>query len=161
MASLIRETCAQLCAPGKGLLAADESVPTVGKRLAACGAENTSENRRALRELLFTTASLSDSLSGVILFEEQLLQATSDGTAFAKLLHARGVLPGIKLDEGVRPLPGGSRGETWTAGMDTLEQRCASGTAAGACFAGGHGESRLGRPGGGRGRGGSHGAERT
>lgn len=90
---------------GKGILAADESVSTMGKRLADIGLENTDENRRKYRQLLFTTDNkLSDYVSGVILFHETLYQKADDGTPFVELLNKKGIIPGIKVDTGVVPL---------------------------------------------------------
>ncbi|VVC35426.1 Aldolase-type TIM barrel,Fructose-bisphosphate aldolase, class-I [Cinara cedri] len=110
---------------GKGLLAADESVSTMGKRLQDIGVENTEENRRAYRQLLFTADdSLNDRISGVILFHETLYQKTDDGVPFVEILKNRCIIPGIKVDAGVVNLFG-SEGETTTQGLDDLAQRCA------------------------------------
>lgn len=101
---------------GKGLLAADESVSTMGKRLQDIGVENTEENRRAYRQLLFTAdESLNDRISGVILFHETLYQKTDDGVPFVEILKNRCIIPGIKVDAGVVNLFG-SEGETTTQG---------------------------------------------
>lgn len=101
---------------GKGLLAADESVATMGKRLQDIGVENTEENRRAYRQLLFTAdESLNDRISGVILFHETLYQKTDDGVPFVEVLKNRCIIPGIKVDAGVVNLFG-SEGETTTQG---------------------------------------------
>lgn len=90
---------------GKGILAADESVSTMGKRLADIGLENTDDNRRKYRQLLFTTDDkMSDYISGVILFHETLYQKADDGTPFVELLNKKGIIPGIKVDTGVVPL---------------------------------------------------------
>ncbi|XP_055382929.1 fructose-bisphosphate aldolase isoform X1 [Condylostylus longicornis] len=114
-----------IVAPGKGILAADESVSTMGKRLADIGCENTDENRRAYRELLFTSdPKLAENVSGVILFHETLYQKTSDGTPFVEILKKRGIIPGIKVDKGVVPLFG-SEDECTTQGLDDLAARCA------------------------------------
>lgn len=121
----LREIAQALTAPGKGILAADESVGTIGKRLVKIGVENTDENRRNYRELLFSTnPSLANNISGVILFHETLYQKSSTGTPLVKLLQDRGILPGIKVDKGVLPLAG-SLGECTTAGLDGLAERCA------------------------------------
>ncbi|KAI5703985.1 hypothetical protein M8J76_001686 [Diaphorina citri] len=118
---LIAET---LVEPGKGILAADESVSTMGKRLADIGVENTEENRRLYRQLLFTTdRELGESISGVILFHDTLYEKADDGTPFVDLLRQRGIIPGIKVDKGVVPLAG-TDGETTTQGLDNLAQRC-------------------------------------
>lgn len=106
----------QLVRPGRGLLAADESTGTIGKRFEKIGLENTEENRRAYREMLFKSAPhLSKAVSGVIMFEETLYQKTSEGVPFVQLLKDHGILCGIKLDKGLVPL-GGSHGEQTTQG---------------------------------------------
>ncbi|XP_020247289.1 LOW QUALITY PROTEIN: fructose-bisphosphate aldolase 1, cytoplasmic-like [Asparagus officinalis] len=120
--------------PGKGILAADESTGTIGKRLASINVENVEENRRALRELLFCTPGALQYLSGVILFEETLYQKTADGKPFVDVLKAGGVLPGIKVDKGTIELAG-TNGETTTQGHDDLGKRCAKYYEAGARFA--------------------------
>nr|GMD88147.1 fructose-bisphosphate aldolase 6, cytosolic [Ipomoea batatas] len=120
--------------PGKGILAADESTGTIGKRLASINVENVEENRRALRELLFTTPGALQYLSGVILFEETLYQKTACGKPFVELLKEGGVLPGIKVDKGTVELPG-TKGETTTQGLDGLAERCKKYYEAGARFA--------------------------
>lgn len=114
-----------IVAPGKGILAADESTGTIGKRFASIGLENTEENRRAYRELLFTTnKDFAKNISGVILFHETVYQKTKDGKPFPQLLKELGVIPGIKVDTGVVPL-GGTRNECTTQGLDGLNERCA------------------------------------
>jgi len=114
-----------IVAPGKGILAADESVGTMGKRLQDIGVENTEDNRRRYRQLLFTCdKSIGDKISGVILFHETLYQKADDGTPFVKLIQDRGILPGIKVDSGVVNLMG-SEGEGTTQGLDDLDKRCA------------------------------------
>jgi len=114
-----------IVSPGKGILAADESVGTVGKRFADIDVENSEDNRRKYRQLLFTADdSMSDSISGVILFHETLYQKADDGTPFAELIKKKGILCGIKVDSGVVPLMG-SEGESTTQGLDDLSQRCA------------------------------------
>ncbi|KAI8560086.1 hypothetical protein RHMOL_Rhmol04G0227900 [Rhododendron molle] len=120
--------------PGKGILAADESTGTMGKRLSSINVENVETNRRAFRELLFTTPGALKYLSGVILFEETLYQKTADGKPFVDLLKENGVLPGIKVDKGVVELAG-TDGETTTQGLDGLLQRCQKYYEAGARFA--------------------------
>uniref|UniRef100_A0A0C9RHN9 Fructose-bisphosphate aldolase n=1 Tax=Wollemia nobilis TaxID=56998 RepID=A0A0C9RHN9_9CONI len=125
---------AYIATPGKGILAADESTGTIGKRLASINVENVESNRRALRELLFTTPGALPLISGVILFEETLFQKSSNGTPFVDILKAAGVLPGIKVDKGTVDLPG-TNSETTTQGLDGLGQRCQQYYAAGARFA--------------------------
>jgi fructose-bisphosphate aldolase, class I len=121
----LKEIANALVTPGKGILAADESVATCGKRFASIGLENTEENRRRYRELLFSTdPSLGTNISGVILFHETLYQKDSDGKPLVKLLQDRGIIPGIKVDKGVVPLAG-TLGECTTAGLDGLAERCA------------------------------------
>ncbi|KAJ8467423.1 hypothetical protein OPV22_029975 [Ensete ventricosum] len=120
--------------PGKGILAADESTGTIGKRLASINVENVEENRRALRELLFCTPGALQYLSGVILFEETLYQKTASGKPFVEILKEGGVLPGIKVDKGTIELAG-TNGETTTQGHDDLGKRCKKYYEAGARFA--------------------------
>ncbi|MCL7028321.1 hypothetical protein MKW94_019377 [Papaver nudicaule] len=120
--------------PGKGILAADESTGTIGKRLSSINVENVESNRRALRELLFCTPGCLQYLSGVILFEETLYQKTAAGKMFVDVMKEGGVLPGIKVDKGTVELAG-TNGETTTQGLDGLAQRCATYYAAGARFA--------------------------
>ncbi|KAK4878523.1 hypothetical protein RN001_011029 [Aquatica leii] len=121
----LRKIANAIVAPGKGILAADESVNTMGKRLADIGLENTDDNRRKYRQLLFTTdKSIGDYISGVILFHETLYQKADDGTPFVELLKQRGIIPGIKVDTGVVPLFG-SEDECTTQGLDDLGKRCA------------------------------------
>ncbi|XP_023529057.1 fructose-bisphosphate aldolase 6, cytosolic-like [Cucurbita pepo subsp. pepo] len=120
--------------PGKGILAADESTGTIGKRLASINVENVELNRRALRELLFLTPGALQYLSGVILYEETLYQKTAAGKPFVDVLLEGGVLPGIKVDKGTVELAG-TNGETTTQGLDGLAQRCQKYYQAGARFA--------------------------
>ncbi|KAJ3681168.1 hypothetical protein LUZ60_015657 [Juncus effusus] len=120
--------------PGKGILAADESTGTIGKRFASINVENVEENRRAYRELLFCTPGALQYLSGVILFEETLYQKTKDGKPFVEIMKEGGVLPGIKVDSGVVTLAG-TNGETTTQGHDDLAKRCQKYYEAGARFA--------------------------
>jgi len=115
----------RITAPGKGILAADESGGTMGKRLAQINVENNEDNRRQYRQLLFSAdKSLADNISGVILFHETLYQKADDGTPFVKILQDKGIIPGIKVDKGVVPLAG-SDGEGTTQGLDGLSERCA------------------------------------
>jgi len=96
-------TATAIASPGKGLLAADESTGTIGKRFEAIGLENTEDHRRAYRSLLGSTSGLGQSISGVILYEETLFQDASDGTPILELFRAQGIIPGIKVDQGVQP----------------------------------------------------------
>ncbi|KAL8150678.1 hypothetical protein V2J09_020486 [Rumex salicifolius] len=128
------KTAKYIATPGKGILAADESTGTIGKRLASINVENVESNRQALRELLFTSPGALPLLSGVILFEETLYQKSSDGTPFVDILLQNGVIPGIKVDKGTVELAG-TNGETTTQGFDSLGARCAEYYKAGARFA--------------------------
>ena len=118
----LRTTARQLVAKGKGILAADESSPTIKKRFDTIQVASTEENRRSYRELLFTAKGVENFISGVILFEETLRQSAADGTPFSKLLTARGILPGIKVDKGAKPMAG-FPGEKITEGLDGLRDR--------------------------------------
>ncbi len=122
-----------LVEPGKGILAADESHPTIAKRFKSMGVESTEENRRSYRELLFTTEGVEAQISGVILFDETLRQSTATGEPFPGLLAARGIFPGIKVDKGAKPLAGSS-GETVTEGLDGLAPRLEEYSSLGARF---------------------------
>lgn len=128
------ETANYIATPGKGILAADESTGTIGKRLSSINVENVEANRRALRELLFTTPGALQYLSGVIFFEETLYQSTASGKPFVEVLKEAGVVPGIKVDKGTIDLAG-TNGETTTQGLDGLAQRCQQYYKAGARFA--------------------------
>jgi fructose-bisphosphate aldolase, class I len=130
----LRETAKKIAAAGKGILAADESTGTIGKRFAPIDVENVEENRRAYRELLFTAPGVENYISGVILFEETLYQKTADGKPFVELLNEKGIIAGIKVDKGPRELRG-TDGETYTQGFDDLAVRCAEYYKAGARFA--------------------------
>lgn len=127
------QTAKALVAPGKGILAADESTPTMRKRLAAVGLESIEERRRAYREILFTTEGIGQFISGVILFDETIRQRASDGSAFLEVLRDRGVIPGIKVDKGTSPLAG-FPGELVTEGLDGLRDRLAEYASMGARF---------------------------
>ena len=111
-----------MVAPGKGILAADESSPTIKKRFASINVESTEDNRRAYREMLFTAPGMAEYISGVILFDETLRQSSRAGVPFVKILTEQGVLPGIKVDAGAKPLAG-FPGETITEGLDGLRER--------------------------------------
>ena len=118
----LHETARSLVAAGKGILAADESGGTIAKRFASIDVESTEDNRRAYRELLFTAAGSEAHISGVILYDETLRQSSSDGTPFPELLAAKGIIPGIKVDRGAKPLALAT-GETVTEGLDGLRDR--------------------------------------
>jgi fructose-bisphosphate aldolase class I len=115
-------TAREMVAPGKGILAADESTGTIKKRLDSVGAENTEENRRAWRQLLFTTPGFGEFISGVILFDETIRQSADDGRTFVQVLQDEGVIPGIKVDKSTNPLAG-SPSEKSTDGLDGLRGR--------------------------------------
>ena len=95
MSSSLNQIARAMVAPGRGILAADESTGTIGKRFDSIKVENTEENRRAYRDMLFTTKGIGDTISGVILYDETLRQKSADGTSFVELLNKNGVLPGI------------------------------------------------------------------
>jgi fructose-bisphosphate aldolase class I len=132
--SELNETATALVAECKGILAADESGGTIKKRFDAIGIESTEENRRAYRDLLFTTPGAEEYISGVILFDETIRQLGSDGTAFPQLLASKGVIPGIKVDQGAKPLAL-AEGETVTEGLDGLRARLEEYHGLGARFA--------------------------
>jgi fructose-bisphosphate aldolase class I len=111
-------------APGKGILAADESFGTIEKRFQSIGVASTETNRRAYREMLFTTPGLGEFISGVILFDETLRQKSADGRPFFEVLQGQGILPGIKVDKGAKALAG-FPGEKVTEGLDGLRERLA------------------------------------
>ncbi|MEB3239848.1 MAG: class I fructose-bisphosphate aldolase [Cyanobacteriota bacterium] len=136
----LEATAAALAAPGSGLLAADESTGTIGKRFDAINLENSEENRRAYRSLLASCDGLEQHISGVILYEETLFQTgvNADGSEAAPivdLFRERGIVPGIKVDLGVEPLAGGLAGETWCTGLRSLAERAERYHARGARFA--------------------------
>src|SRR6184192_1224214 len=130
----LEEIAKALVAEGKGILAADESSGTIKKRFDSIGVESTEDNRRAYRELLFTTEGAEEYISGVILFDETIRQSSADGTPFPKVLESRGIIPGIKVDKGAKPLALAD-GETITEGLDGLRQRLEEYRGLGARFA--------------------------
>ena len=129
----IAATARALVAPGKGILAADESNPTIEKRLRSVGVAASELTRRAYREMLLTTPRLGDYISGVILFDETFRQKTADGTRFVEVLHRQNILPGIKVDAGAKPLAG-FEGDKITEGLDNLRERLAEYARLGARF---------------------------
>ncbi|MGO9872373.1 MAG: class I fructose-bisphosphate aldolase [Acidimicrobiia bacterium] len=133
MASL-NETARAIVAPGKGILAADESSGTIKKRFDSIGCESTEDRRRAYREMLFTTAGAADSVSGVILFDETIRQLGSDGRPLVRVLEDAGIIPGIKVDKGTTPLAK-SPEELVTDGLDGLRARLVEYRELGARFA--------------------------
>jgi len=120
--------------PGKGILAADESSPTIKKRFESIDVDSTEENRRAYRDLLFTTKGMEDFISGVILFDETIRQSGLNGEPFVQMLSQRGIYPGIKVDQGAKPLAG-FEGEKITEGLDGLRNRLSEYHNMGAKFA--------------------------
>jgi fructose-bisphosphate aldolase class I len=118
----LKENAEKIARRGHGILAADESTGTIGKRFDSIKLENNEENRRKYRELLFTTHDFDKYISGVILYEETAKQSTKDGKRFIELLQQKGVVPGIKLDKGTTILPG-TKDETATLGLDDLAKR--------------------------------------
>ena len=120
-------------APGKGILAADESFPTIKKRFTSINVETSEEHRRAYRELLFTTPGVEEFISGVITFDETMRHKSVDGTPFPELLSSKNMYPGIKVDKGAVPLPG-YPGEKFTQGLDGLRERLAEYVKLGAKF---------------------------
>jgi len=126
----------RVATPGKGILAADESEGTMGKRFANIGVENTEENRRKYRQLLFTVSKAElEGISGVILFHETLFQKSDSGKPFIDLIKELGIVPGIKVDKGVKELFGAESGESTTQGLDDLDKRCKEYKALGCDFA--------------------------
>lgn len=134
MSSELRDTVATIAVPGKGILAADESFNTIGKRFASINVENTEQNRRDYREMLFTSPDLGQYISGVILFEETLSQKSSNGKTLAEILNKQGILPGIKVDKGLVDLAR-TENEKVTQGLDGLADRLISYKQMGARFA--------------------------
>src|SRR5438876_4593412 len=130
----LHETAKALVAENKGILAADESEGTIKKRFDSIDVESTEETRRAYRDLLFTTAGIEEFISGVILFDETIRQHSSEGTPFPQLLERRGIIPGIKVDKGAKPLAN-APGETITEGLDGLRGRLEEYRGLGARFA--------------------------
>jgi fructose-bisphosphate aldolase class I len=131
---VLHETARALVAPGKGILAADESTGTIGKRFQAIGTESTEETRRAYRDLLLTAPGAEEHVSGVILYDETIRQKAEDGTPFPAYLESKGVIPGIKVDAGTKPLAK-APGETITEGLDGLRDRLQEYYGLGARFA--------------------------
>jgi fructose-bisphosphate aldolase class I len=137
-------TAKAMVAPGKGLLAMDESNPTCNQRFAEVGIEPTEENRRAYRELILTTPGLGTSISGAILYDETIHQAKKGGTSFIELMRNAGIIPGIKVDTGAKDLAG-CPGEKITEGLDGLRDRLAAYYQLGARFAKWRAVIKIGR----------------
>lgn len=132
--SELHATAVAMVAPKKGILAADESTGTIGKRFEKIGVENTEDNRRAYRETLFTAAGIGEYISGVILYDETIRQTAPNGKTFVNILKEAGVLPGIKVDQGVKEMEG-SPEEKLTKGLEGLGERLREYVALGAAFA--------------------------
>ncbi len=130
----LEQTALALVAPRKGILAADESTPTIKKRFDQIGVESSEDTRRFYREMLFTTDHCEDFISGAILYDETLRQSAADGTPLVKLLENRGIVPGIKVDAGAKDLAG-APGEKITEGLDGLRDRLIEYHGLGARFA--------------------------
>jgi len=130
----LNDVARALVAPGKGILAADESSGTIKKRFDSIGVESTEDRRRAYREMLFTTAGADGNISGVILFDETIRQQASDGRPLVKVLEDAGIIPGIKVDKGTTPLAF-APGELVTDGLDGLRARMVEYRELGAKFA--------------------------
>ena len=122
-ASSLRKSARELAISPKGILAADESIPTMGKRLSAIKVENSEENRQKYRTLLCTTPGIEQYISGMILNEETVFQKAPDGTFLVDKLIDRGILAGVKVDKGLKLLPG-ELSQTVTQGLDDLDARC-------------------------------------
>ena len=130
----LNQVARAIVAPGKGILAADESSGTIKKRFDSIGVESTAENRRDYREMLFR-ANAADQISGVILYDETIRQQAADGTRLVEVLERQGIIPGIKVDSGAKPLALADEGETVTEGLDGLRERLAEYKELGAKFA--------------------------
>ncbi len=130
----LSQTAQALVADGRGILAADESSPTIKKRFDSIGVESNEENRRVYRDMLFSTPEVGRYISGVILFDETLRQSGADGTPLVKLIEIGGMIPGIKVDKGAKDLAG-FPGEKVTEGLDGLRDRCNEYSGLGARFA--------------------------
>jgi fructose-bisphosphate aldolase class I len=140
----LAETARALVADGKGILAADESSPTIKKRFDSIKIESTEASRRDYRHMLFTAPNIGRFISGVILFDETIRQEGSDGTPLVKVLQSNGVIPGIKVDKGAKPLAG-HPGETVTEGLDGLRDRYEEYAKLGARFAKWRAVYRIGK----------------
>lgn len=130
----LNKTAKELVAPGKGILAADESSGTIKRRFDSINTESTEQSRREYREMLFRTTGAAQYISGVILYDETIRQQAADGTMLVKVLQDQGIIPGIKVDTGAKPLAG-SDGETVTEGLDGLSDRLEEYRRLGARFA--------------------------
>merc|ERR1719443_359632 len=129
------KTASTIASPGKGILASDESTGTCTKRLNDIGMEGTVEEQRGYRQILYTTDGLNEHIAGAIMFEKTLYESTKAGVPFVKVLNDQGIIAGIKVDKGLKNIDGAEGGETWTAGMDDLKERCQKYYQQGARFA--------------------------
>ncbi|HEX9769358.1 MAG TPA: class I fructose-bisphosphate aldolase [Kiloniellales bacterium] len=134
MSQSLSDTANALVVDGKGILAADESSPTIKKRFDSIGVKSTEDNRRDYRAMLFSTPDAGRYISGVILFDETIRQNAADGTPLVEIIKSGGMIPGIKVDKGAKPLAG-FPGEKVTEGLDGLQERCAEYLELGARFA--------------------------
>jgi fructose-bisphosphate aldolase, class I len=130
----LESTALALVAEGKGILAADETIPTLSKRFETLGIPPTEQGRRTYREMLFSSPGAAEFISGVIMYDETIRQNSSEGAPLTEILKAQGILPGIKVDTGAKPLAG-SPGETVTEGLDGLRDRLREYRGMGARFA--------------------------
>ena len=130
----LEEIAAYIVEDGRGILAADESNPTCGKRFDSIGVESTEDNRRDYREMLFRSEGMKGNIGGVILFDETIRQKAEDGTSLVNIITTQGALPGIKVDKGLKPLDDSPK-ETVTQGLDGLNERCSEYEKIGAKFA--------------------------
>ena len=128
----LEEIAAYIVSEGKGILAADESNPTCGKRFDSIGVESTENNRRDYREMLFRSKGMKGNIGGVILFDETIRQNAKDGTPLINIIEDQGALPGIKVDKGLQPI--GDSEETVTVGLEGLDERLKEYAAMGAKF---------------------------
>jgi fructose-bisphosphate aldolase class I len=128
----LEEIASYIVSEGKGILAADESNPTCGKRFDSIGVESTEDNRRDYREMLFRSAGMEENIGGVILFDETIRQNAKDGTPLVDIISNQGALPGIKVDKGLQPI--GDTEETVTVGLDGLDERLKEYASMGAKF---------------------------
>jgi fructose-bisphosphate aldolase class I len=129
------KTASAIASPGKGILASDESTGTCTSRLQAIGMKGTVDEQRGYREMLYTTEGLNEHISGAIMFEKTLYESRTDGVSFVKTLNDQGIIAGIKVDQGLKKIDGTDDNETWTAGLDSLKERCAKYYEQGARFA--------------------------
>ena len=131
----LNDIAKKMCTKGKGILAADESTGTIAKRFKSINVENSEKNRLNFRQTLFNSSAMKDYIGGVILFDETIRQTTTLGSSIPQLISKHGAIPGIKVDKGLNPLPGGKDVETFCSGLDGLVERAAKYYEQGARFA--------------------------